>query len=78
MLNLAEIQTFQNIMHVIITCKLKRHPINSNQEKDVTSIFLDAQLAAKFILCRKIWPKLELIQALMYILVTCKHYKDHL
>ena len=67
----------QNIMHVIITCKLKRHPINSSQEKDLPSIFLDAQLAANSILSRKIWPKLELIQALMYVLVTCKHYKDH-
>ena len=53
----------QNIMHVIMTCKFKKHPINSNQEKDVTSIFLDAQLAANSILSRKIWPKYELIQA---------------
>ena len=55
----------QNIMHVIITCKLKRHPINRNQEKDVTSIFLDAQLAANSIFSRKFWPKLELIQDLI-------------
>ena len=30
-------------MHVLITCKFEKDRINSNGEKVVTSIFLDAQ-----------------------------------
>ena len=33
----------QDIMHVLITCKFEKDRINSNGEKVVTSIFLDAQ-----------------------------------
>ena len=36
-------ELIQDIMHALITCKLEKDRINSNREKVVTSIFLDAQ-----------------------------------
>ena len=62
-------------MHVLITCKFEKDRINSNGEKVVTSIFLDAQ-GQLSIVSGGIWPKFKLIQAFMHVLITCKYEKD--
>ena len=51
--------------------------INSDREKVATSIFRRSR-AANSVVSSGIWPKFELIQALMYVLVTCKYEKDRI
>ena len=45
------------------------------QEKGATSIFRCSR-AANSVVPDQIWPNSELIQALMYVIVTCKYEKD--
>ena len=39
-------------------------------------IFSDAQRAANSVVCGRIQRNFELMQALMYVIVTCKYKKD--
>ena len=64
-------------MHVLVAYKFKMDLINSDQEKVATSIFRCSR-AANSVVSSGIWPKFELIQALMYVLVTCKYEKDQI
>ena len=32
--------------------------------------------AANSVVCGRIWPNIQLIQALMYVIITCKYEKD--
>ena len=42
-----------------------------------TSIFQTLKLrAANFVVRGRIWPNFKLIQALMYVIITCKYEKD--
>ena len=49
--------------------------INSNREKVVTSIFRRSR-AGNSVVRDRIWPNFNLVQALMYDIVTCKNEKD--
>ena len=62
-------------MHVLITIKFEKDQINSNQEKVETSIFRRSR-AANSVVSSGTWPKLELIQAHMYVLITGKNETD--
>ena len=56
------------------TYKFKMNRINSNREKVATAIFL--MLKGSSVVPGQIWPNFELIQALMYVIITCKYEKD--
>ena len=62
-------------MHVLETYKFKMDQINSNREKVETSIFLRSRVANS-VVPGQIWPNFKLIQALMYVIVTCNYEKD--
>ena len=66
---------FQDIMHLLITCKFEKDRINSNEENVVTSIFRRAK-AANSIVSGWIWPKFRLFQAFMHVLITGKYEKN--
>ena len=62
-------------MHLHITYKFKKGQINSNREK-VDAYFFQSSRAAYSVASSGIWPKFELTQTLMYVLITCKNKKD--
>ena len=62
-------------MDVLVTYKFKMDLINSNREKVATSIFKRSR-AANSQVSSGIWPKLELIQTFMHVLITCMYQKD--
>ena len=49
--------------------------VNSNREK-VATLIVRRSRADNSIVSGWIWLKIELIQALMYVIVTCKYKKD--
>ena len=62
-------------MDVLVTCKYEKDPIkNEGARVDTTlySNFSDAQGQITLVFGVCIWPKFELIQAFMHVLVTCK------
>ena len=66
-------------MDVLVTCKYEKDPIkNEGARVDTTlySNFSDAQRADNSGVGVDIWPKFELIQAFMHVLVTCKNEDD--
>ena len=60
-----------DIMHVLYTRAFKMEQINSNREKVATSIFSRSR-AANSVVRGQIWQNLKLIQALIYVIITCK------
>ena len=64
-------------MHVLDTYKFKFDDINSNREKVATKI-LRRSRAPNSVVRGQIWSNVELIQALMYVFVTCKYAKDQM
>ena len=65
----SKFENLVDVMHVLNTFKFKIDQINSNREKVATS-FLDA-LGQRIVVRGWIWPNFKLIQALMYIIITC-------
>ena len=66
-------------MDVLVTCKYEKDPIkNEGAIVDITlySNFSDAKRADNSGVGVGIWPKFELIQAFMHVLVTCKNEDD--
>ena len=72
-------------MYVLVTCKYEKDPIINSQENSESPIspfksmgnFSDAQ--GQLNRCYKsslILPNFQLIQAFMYVIVTCKYQKD--
>ena len=61
-------------MHVIITCKYENDRLINSEENVATSIFRRSR-AGNSVVRGQIWPNFELIQALMYVIVTCKYEK---
>ena len=74
-------ELIQAVLHVLIACKYEKDQMKNSVENVMTSfsplqvygIFFRPSRAANFIVHGQISPKLELIQALMYIIVTCKY-----
>ena len=60
----------QYIIHVLITCKLKKEPRKNGD------IDFRRSRAANFAVGLQILIKFELIQALMHVLINCKYHKD--
>ena len=74
----------QAFMHVLITCKYEMNPIKNSQE-NVMTLFSPLKVYGNFFRCSRaansvvhdrIRPNFELMQALMYVIVTCKYKKD--
>ena len=66
-------------MDVLVTCKYEEDPIkNEGARVDTTlySNFLRRARADNSGVGVGIWPKFELIQAFMHVLVTCKNEDD--
>ena len=71
-------------MYVLITCKYEKDPIKNSLENVMTSffhykymgIFFRRSRAANSVVGGQIWPKFELIQDIMHVLITCKFEKD--
>ena len=66
-------------MDVLVTCKYEEYPIKNEGAR------VDTTLLQQFFRCARadnsgvgvgIWPKFELIQAFMHVLVTCKNEDD--
>ena len=60
-----------------LPASLKRIRSTATEKKGVTSIFICSR-AAYSLVSLQIWSNFKLIQALMYVLVTCKYKKDQI
>ena len=73
-------------MYVLITCKYEKDPIKNSRENVMTSFlplyvygnFFRRSRAANSLVGGQIWPKFELIQDIMHVLITCKFEKDRI
>ena len=73
-------------MYVLITCKYEKDPIKNSRENVMTLLFplkvygnfFRRSRAANSVVGGPIWPKFELIQDIMHVLVTCKFEKDRI
>ena len=66
-------------MDVIVTCKYEEDPIKNRGTRVFTTLYIDFfrhPRADNSGVGNGIWPKLELIQAFMHVLVTCKNEDD--
>ena len=66
-------------MDVLVTCEYEEYPIKNEGARVVTTLYiniLDAQGQITQESGGGIWLKFELIQAFMYVLVTCKNEED--
>ena len=69
-------ELIQALMYVIISCKYEKDPIKNNQEKEATPFFQIITLSVAMKTSGRIWPNFELIQALMYVIITYHYEKD--
>ena len=60
-------------MHVIITCKYEKDLIKKQPRKSGKNVFSIISLSVAMGTRSRIWPNFKLIQALMYVIVTCKY-----
>ena len=66
-------------MDVLVTCKYEEDPIKNRGTRVFTTLYIDffrRPRADNSGFGGGIWPKLELIQAFMHVLVTCKNEDD--
>ena len=63
-------------MHVIITCKYKKDQMKNSREKVETPFFPIITLSVTMETSGWIGPNFKFIQALMYVIITCKYEKD--
>ena len=63
-------------MHVIVTCKYEKERMKNSREKLETPFFPIITLSVTMETRGWIWPNFKLIQALMYVIITCKYEKD--
>ena len=66
-------------MDDLVTCKYERDPIKNEGARVVTTLysnFFRRARADNSGVGIGIWPKFELIQAFMHVLVTCKNEDD--
>ena len=63
-------------MHVIVTCKCGKERMKNSREKVETPFFPIITLSVTMETSGWIWPNFKLIQALMYVIITCKYEKD--
>ena len=69
-------------MYVLTTCKYEKDPIKNSRENVMTSFFplffFRRSRAANSVVGSLIWPKFELIQDIMHVLITCKFETDRI
>ena len=68
-------------MDVLVTCKYEEDPIKNEGARVFTTLysnFIRRARADNSKVVGGIWPKFELIQALMHVLVTCKNREDRI
>ena len=71
-------------MYVLIICKYEKDPIKNSRENVMTLFFplsvygnfFRRSRAANSVVGGPIWPKFELIQDIMHVLISCKFEKD--
>ena len=63
-------------MHVIISCKYEKDWIKNSQKKNGNTIFSIITISVAMVTSSRFWPNFKLIQALMYVIVTCKYEMD--
>ena len=63
-------------MHVIITCKYEKDRIKNSRKKVAKPFFSIINLSVAMETSSRIWPNFKLIQALMYVIFTCKYEMD--
>ena len=63
-------------MHVIVTCKYEKEWMKNSREKVETPFFPIITISVTMETSGWIWPNFKLIQALMYVIITCKYEKD--
>ena len=63
-------------MHIIIICKYEKDRMKKKLRKSGDTIFAIITLSVAIETSGLIWPNFELIQALMYVIITCKYEKD--
>ena len=66
----------QALMYVIITCKYEQDPFKKQQGKRGNTIFQIITLSVAMETSGRMWPNFKIIQALMYVIITCKYEKD--
>ena len=77
----SNFELMHTFMHVLIACKNEKDKMKNSRENVMTSfspllvfgIFIRGSRAANSVVHGRISPNFELIQALMYIIVTCKY-----
>ena len=65
-------------MDVLVTCQYEEDPIKNRGARVLTTLYInfsDAQ-GQITVVGGGIWPKFELIQAFIHVLVTCKNEDD--
>ena len=68
-------------MDVLVTCKYEEDPIKNEGARVLTTLYSNFYRRARADnsgVGGGIWPKFELIQAFMHVLVTCKNEDDRL
>ena len=78
---LPNFELIQAFMHVLIACKYEKDQMKNSGENVMTSfsplqvygIFFRRSRAANSVVRGRISPNFELIQAIMYIIITCKY-----
>ena len=63
-------------MHVIISCKNVKDWIKNSREKVATPFFSNLTPSVAMGTSTRIWLNFKLIQALMFVIVTCKYEMD--
>ena len=63
-------------MHIIIICKYEKDRMKKRPSKSGDAVFAIITLSVAIETSGLIWPNFKLIQALMYVIITCKYEKD--
>ena len=66
-------------MDVLVTCKYEEDPIKNRGARLFTTLYVNfSDPQGEIGVGGGIWPKFELIQAFMHVLVTCKNEDDRI
>ena len=69
-------EVVRDVMDVLVTCKYEEDSVENEGATVVTTLYSNFSRADNSGIGVGIWPKFELIQAFMHVLVTCKNEDD--
>ena len=69
-------ELIQALVYIIVTCKYEMNLIKKSSRKRDDVVFPTVTLSVAMETSGRIWPNLELIQALMHVSITCKYEKN--